>query len=141
MATPPLGLQRHQAHFRKRRGVHNSTGNKVPWKTGTLIYLPVTSRPLIFLQKEAVLSPWNFAASHLTAFILDFYLPLPSRPMKRRTLSQRPTFLNHCRHESFTYPVVRGLQLQLSGVCPTICITVTVCRMQSQALFDAPKCL
>ena len=28
--------------------------NKVPWKTGMAIYLPVTSRPLISLQKEAV---------------------------------------------------------------------------------------
>ena len=31
-------------------------GNKDPWKTGMLMYLPVTSRPLIFLQKEAILS-------------------------------------------------------------------------------------
>ena len=29
-----------------------------------LTYLPVTSRPLIFLQKEAVLSPCNFATAH-----------------------------------------------------------------------------
>ena len=75
---------------RKRRGVQNSMGNKVPWKTGMLIYLRVTSRPLIFLQKEAVLSPCNFATGHLTACILDFCLPWTSRPMKRRTLSQRP---------------------------------------------------
>ena len=65
-------------------------GNKVPWKTGMLVYLPVTSRPLISLQKEAVLSPCNFATAHLTACILNFYLPWTSRPMKRRTLSQRP---------------------------------------------------
>ena len=39
---------------RKRKGVHKSMGARVPWKTGMLIYLPVTSRPLIFLQKEAV---------------------------------------------------------------------------------------
>ena len=41
-----------------------------------LIYLPVTSRPLISLQEEAVLSPCNFATAHLTAGILNFYLPL-----------------------------------------------------------------
>ena len=65
-------------------------GNKVPWKIGVLIYLPVTSRPLISLQEEAVLSPCNFATTHLTACILIFYLCWTSRPMKRRTLSQRP---------------------------------------------------
>ena len=65
-------------------------GNKVPWKGGMLIYLPVTSRPLISLQKEAVLLPCNFATAHLTACILYFYLPWASRPIKRRTLSQRP---------------------------------------------------
>ena len=74
-------------------------GNKVPWKTGMLIYLPVTSQPLISLQKEAVLSPCNFATTHSTACILDFYLPLTSRPMKRRTLSQRPT-LAHLQGDS-----------------------------------------
>ena len=60
-------------------------GNKVPWKIGVLIYLPVTSRPLISLQKEAVLSAYNFATTHLAACILNFYLPSTSR-----TLSQRP---------------------------------------------------
>ena len=35
-----------------RRGPE-SMGNKVPWKTGMLIHLPATSRPLIFLQQEA----------------------------------------------------------------------------------------
>ena len=56
-------------------GVQESMGNKVPWKTGMLIYLPVTLRPLISLQKEAVVSPCNFATAHLTARILKFYLP------------------------------------------------------------------
>ena len=51
----------------------------------------MTSRPLIFLQKEAVLSSCNFASAHLTACILRFLLPLTSRPMKWRTLSQRRT--------------------------------------------------
>ena len=52
-------------------------GNKVPWKTGMLIYLPVTSRPLIFLLlKGAVLSPCNFATARLTACILNFLSPL-----------------------------------------------------------------
>ena len=49
-------------------GVQKSMGNKVPWKTGMLIYLSVTSRPLISLQKEAVSSPCNLAIAHLTAF-------------------------------------------------------------------------
>ena len=77
---------------RKRRGIQKSMGNKVPWKTGMLIYLPATSRPLIlkFLQTEAILSPCNFATNHLTACVLNSYLPLTSRPMKQRTLSQHP---------------------------------------------------
>ena len=58
-------------------------GNKVPWRIGMLIYLPVTSRPLMSPQKEAVsLSPCNFATAHLTACMLTFYLPWTSR-MKR----------------------------------------------------------
>ena len=61
--------------FRKRRGVQKSMGNKVPWKIGMPTCLPVTSQPLISLQKEAVLSPCNFATTHLTACILNFYLP------------------------------------------------------------------
>ena len=88
-------------HIRKRGGVQKSMGNKVPWKTGMLIYLPVTSRPLISPQKEAVLSPCNFATTHLTACILNFYLPSTSRPMKRRTISQCPiigcTYFKHIR--------------------------------------------
>ena len=51
-----------------------------------LIYLPLTSRPLISLQKAAVLSPCNFATC-----ILNCHRPVSSRPMKRRTLSQRPS--------------------------------------------------
>ena len=71
-------------------GVQKSMGHKVPWKTGILIYLPVTSRPLIFLQKEAVLALCNFANTNLTACIQISCLPLTYWPMKRRTLSQRP---------------------------------------------------
>ena len=73
---------------------------RVPKQTGTTIpsfqnsktrhsetHLPVTSRPLIFLQKEAFLSPCNFATAHLTACILNFYLPLTSQQtLKWRTL-------------------------------------------------------
>ena len=72
------------------REVQKFMGNKLSWTTGMLIYLPVTSRPLIFLQKEAALSPCNFATAHFTACILKFYLPLTSRPTKWRTLSQCP---------------------------------------------------
>ena len=32
-------------------GVPKSTYKKVPWKIGMLIYLPATSRPLLFLRK------------------------------------------------------------------------------------------
>ena len=63
------------AGLQKIIGVQNSMGNKVPWTTGMLIYLPVTSRPLIFLQKEAIWSPCNFATTHLKACILNFDLP------------------------------------------------------------------
>ena len=64
-----------RASVRKRGGVKKSMGNKVPWKTAMLIYLPVTSRPLVSLQKEAVLSSCNFTTAHLTACILNCYLP------------------------------------------------------------------
>ena len=87
---PILDWFRDKQKVRKRGGVQKSMGSKVSWKTGMLIYLPVTSRPLISLQKEAVLSLCNFATAHLTACILKFYLPWTSRPMKRRTLSQHP---------------------------------------------------
>ena len=60
-----------QTLVRKRGGVQKSMGNKVPWKIGMLIYLPVTSRAPVSLQKEAVLSPCNFA----TACILKMFLP------------------------------------------------------------------
>ena len=56
-----------------------------------LICHPVTSRLLFFPQKEAVLSACIFATTHLTASILNSHLPLTSRPMKWRTLSQRPS--------------------------------------------------
>ena len=61
--------------IRKRGGVQKSMGHKVPWKIGMLICHPVTSRPLIFPQKEAVLSACNFATTHLIACMLNFYLP------------------------------------------------------------------
>ena len=58
----------------------NAEGSRNPWVikflTGVLIYLPVISRPLISLQKKkAVLSPCNFATTHLTACILNFCSP------------------------------------------------------------------
>ena len=100
-----------QQKIRKRGGVQKSTGNKVPWKTGMLIYLPVTSRPLISPQKEAVLSPCNFATTRLTACILNFLSPLNvathetedpfAAPQKRRKkpllAPPRPTFLSGLR--------------------------------------------
>ena len=60
-------------NFRKRREVQKP--NKLPWKIGMLIYIPVTWRPPISLQKEAVLLPCNFATTHSTACILKYYLP------------------------------------------------------------------
>ena len=64
--------------------------HKVPRKTGMLIYLPVTSRRLMSLQKETVLSHCNFAITHLTVCILIPHLPVTSRPMKWRTLRNPP---------------------------------------------------
>ena len=99
--------------------------NKVPWKIGMLIYLPVTSQPFISLQKEAVLSPCNFATTHLTACILNLYLPLTSRPMKRRTLSQRPIIFCALPFESKLLPAVL-LFLRINF--PEITVTVTVLK-------------
>ena len=48
-------------------------GHKVSWKIGLLICYLVTSRLLNFLQKDANLSPCNFAATHLTASLLSIY--------------------------------------------------------------------
>ena len=79
---------------------------KVPWKTGMLICHPVTSRPLIFPQKEAVLFPCNFATKRLTAWILRFDLPWTSQFMKWRTLSQR----------SETDPEIKGSRSQQRSV-------------------------
>ena len=42
-----------------------------------------------------VLSPCNLVTTHLTACTLKFYLPWISRPMKWRTLSQRPRCRPH----------------------------------------------
>ena len=47
-------------------------GHEVSWNIG--ICHPVTSRPLIFPQQDAVLSPCNFAATHLIACILQCFL-------------------------------------------------------------------
>ena len=53
-----LGREALEGHrIGKRGGAQKSMGHKVPWKIGMLICHPVTARPLIFLQKEAILSP------------------------------------------------------------------------------------
>ena len=49
-----------------------------------------------FPQKEQSYLPVTSGTTHLTACILKFYLPWTSRPMKWRTLSQRPS--NICQH-------------------------------------------
>ena len=87
--------------IRKRGGVQESMGNKVPWKTGMLFYLPVTSRPLIFPQKEAVLSPCYFAITHLTACILKFLSPL--------------NFATHEMEDPFATPQTKFLWFGLPG--------------------------
>ena len=66
-----IGKMRSGQNYRKRGGVHKSMGHEVPWKTGMLICDPVTSRPLIVLQTEAVLSPCNFATTHSIACTLS----------------------------------------------------------------------
>ena len=68
----PRLLLRICVNFSGTRRVQKSMGHKCTWKIGMLICHPVTSRPLIFLQKEAILSPCNFATTHLTACILKF---------------------------------------------------------------------
>ena len=69
--APPM-----QAFSGKPLAKNPKTQLLIPWKIGMLICHLVTSRPLIFLQKQAG-SPCNFATANLTAFILYFYLPLP----------------------------------------------------------------
>ena len=81
-----------------------------------LICHPVTSRPSIFAQKEAVSSPCNFATTHSTACILKFYLPPTSRPMKWRTLSQRPN-----EQGESSSPQCKGFRLS-ELLCVAICV-------------------
>ena len=76
-------------------------GNKVPWKTGVLISLPVTSRPLISLQKDAVLSPFNLATTHLTAYILNGLSPL--------------NFAAHATEDPFATPHFCAPKVRLQG--------------------------
>ena len=49
----------------KLGGVQTSMDHEVPWKTGRMMCHLVTSRPLIFLQKEAILSPCIFATHEM----------------------------------------------------------------------------
>ena len=53
------------------RFCRNPWAIKLHGENGVLIYLPVTSRPLISMQKEAVLCYCKFATAHLTACILN----------------------------------------------------------------------
>ena len=57
--------------FRKRGGVQNSMGNKVPWKIGTLIYLPVTSRPLFSCRKKQF---YHLVTSRPAIWRLSFWI-------------------------------------------------------------------
>ena len=75
------------------------SGNAVQkWKIVMPICHPVTSQPLIFLQKEAVLSPRHFATTHLRAVNLNVLSPFnfathemggPFRNAHRRHLAEQ----------------------------------------------------
>ena len=77
---------------RPRKCSGNAEGSRIPWVIkfhGRLgcWFISLWLRDHSFsLQKEAVLSPCNFATGHLIAFILNFYLPWTSRPIQ---ISQR----------------------------------------------------
>ena len=96
--------------------------SKDPWKTGMLIYLPVTSQPLISCRKKRFFPPCNFTTTHLAACVLKFYLPLTSQRMKRRTLSQHPmkTRPNACDASSaiLSQKVLRDMEVSCIGHIP-----------------------
>ena len=85
------------------RGVQTSTGHKAPWKIGNF----TTAH---FLQEEAVLSPCNFATTHLTAFILNSGVlsplnfathemeTLPRRPIEGTFIALKVTFISEAVH-------------------------------------------
>ena len=91
-------------------------GHKVPWKTGMLICHLVTSRPLIFTQKEAVLSPCNFATARLTASILHFYLPLTSQPHEMEDPFAMPQASFSIRRQRVGARVCRSTALKYSNI-------------------------
>ena len=102
-------------------------GHKVLWKTGGADLSLCNVVTTHFLQQEAVLSPCSFVTAHLTAVILHVHLPLTSRPMKWRTLSQQPKFLAQDQRKEFhrkrqktrtsrVQEVIRVQQLLSSGV-------------------------
>ena len=66
--------------------------------------------PVISLQKEAVLSPFNFGTTHLTAFILHFCLSFTSQPMKWRSLSQCPKTCGKARRLQLFLEIVEILE-------------------------------
>ena len=89
--SPKSDAKFHDIFGREKRRKMAAALTQSSMEDWVLIYLPVTSQPLISLQEDAFLSPCNFATTHLTACILNFHLPSTSRPMKRRTLSQCPS--------------------------------------------------
>ena len=114
----------YQPPFTKCGGIQKSMGHKVPWKTGMLICHPVTSRPRAFLQKKSVLSHCNFATTHLAACILNFYLPVTSRPMNWRTLSQRPNSASpKVSHKTVFILMFRQPGSANTGFCSTLAIS------------------
>ena len=72
-----------------------------------------------FPAEEALLSPCNFATTQLTASILNCYLPLTSRPMKWRTLSQRP--IGIFRNCGPLLWLVRVQQIHCKNKCERMC--------------------
>ena len=69
-------------------------GRRVPWKTGMLLCHLATSRPLIFQQKEAVLSPCNFA---LVAQCSATPATVPATPPCSATPFQTQISVRHLR--------------------------------------------
>ena len=82
--------------FRKRGGIQKSMGKKVPCKTGVRIYLAVTSRPLISLAEDAVLSPCNFRDHPFDSLHSEFISPLNFATHETEDPSQRPNFSRGC---------------------------------------------
>ena len=95
------------------------------------IYLPATSRPFMFLQKEACLSLCDVSTTHLTDFILNSDHPVTST-LKRRSLSQLSSIIG--LYTMFSAPVPIFSRVVMT---PLLWYTIKVSIMHTHLFAEA----